>query len=83
MRAPSQFVIHNDLAEPTILNVEPEGHCLPLGRGEKVSVIDNFKSRSVTVTLGNSDNGGIVISIWPGDGEVRVEKDGVDARDLV
>jgi hypothetical protein len=79
----SFFVIHNDLAEPAILNIEPEGACLPLGRGEAVSVIDKFTSQPVTLKLSKSDDGGLVISIWPGDGEVRVEKDGVDVLDLM
>ena len=30
-----------------------------------------------------SDNGETIISLWPGDGQVRVEKDGVDVFDLI
>ena len=30
-----------------------------------------------------SDQGDTIVSVWPGDGEVRVEKDGVDVFDLI
>ena len=83
MRNPSRFVIRNDLAEPLSLNIEPEGALFSLASGEEVSVIDEFASQPVTVKLSKSERGGLVASIWPGDGEVRVEKDGVDVLDMV
>ncbi len=79
----SLFLIHNDLAERAILNIEPEGARVPLASGEEVSVIDEFARQPVTVKLGRSKDGDVSISIWPGDGEVRVEKGGVDVLDLV
>ena len=74
----SRFVIRNDLPEPATLNIEPEGHFVPLGSGEEVSVVDDSTADSATVRLSKSDGGALVISIWPGDGEVKVERRGVD-----
>jgi len=65
------------------LNIEPEGCFFPLGKGEEVAVTDAFTSIPVTVKLTRSDKGDLIISIWPGDGDVRVEKDGVDVFDLI
>ena len=79
----NQFVIRNDLSRSLILNIEPEGAFFPLGRGEEVSVFDVFTAAPVTVKLTNSDRGDPILSIWPGDGEVRVEKNGVDVLDLL
>ena len=79
----NRFVICNDLSKCLTLNIEPEGAFFPLSKGEEVSVIDVFKNVPVTVKLSNSDNDGVIVSIWPGDGEVRVEKDGVDVFDLI
>lgn len=83
MRNPNRFVIRNDLGEPLSLNIEPEGALFPLASGDEVSVFDGHASQPVTVKLSRSEEGGLVASIWPGDGEVRVEKDGVDVLDMV
>ena len=79
----SRFVIQNDCAQPWVLNIEPEGVLFALNEGEEVLVIDEFTAAPVTVTLTNSDKGEPIVSIWPGDGTVRVEKDGVDVLELV
>ena len=78
----SRFVIQNDLSGPVVLNIEPEGVPFPLASGEKVTVWDTFESEPVTLRV-ESDRGDTIISVWPGDGEVRVEKDGVDLFDLI
>jgi hypothetical protein len=74
----NRFAIQNDLSEPAILNIEPEGQFLPLVEGEEVVVVDAYAEHPVTVRLGKTDEGRLVISIWPGDGEVGVEKGGVN-----
>ena len=79
----NHFVICNDLSPCLTLNIEPEGAFFPLSKGEEVSVIDVLKKVPVTVKLTNSDKDGVIVSIWPGDGEVRVEKDGVDVFELI
>jgi len=79
----NQFVIRNDLPRSVTLNIEPEGAFFPLGQGEEVSVKEVFTTAPVTVKLTTSAAGDPVVSIWPGDGEVRVEKDGIDVFDLI
>jgi hypothetical protein len=79
----NHFVIRNDLSAPLTLNIEPEGAFFPLGEGEEVSVTDVFTAAPITIKLTSSDKGGPIVSIWPGDGEVRVEKDGIDVFDLL
>jgi hypothetical protein len=79
----NQFVIHNDSSLPLVLNIEPEGTFFSLGRGEEVSVVDQFTTVPLTLKLSNSEGGDAILSVWPGDGAVRVEKDGVDVLDLV
>jgi hypothetical protein len=79
----NQFVIHNDLAKSLILNIEPEGAPFSLSKGARVTVFDKFAQAPVTLKLTTSDTGDPILSIWPGDGDVRVEKDGVDLLDLL
>ncbi len=78
----SRFVIHNDLGKPMILNIEPEGHFFPLHEGNEVSVTDEYCSAPVTLKISSDERGDPVLSIWPGDGEVKVEKDGFDVLEL-
>ena len=78
----SRFVIQNDLPGPVIVNIEPECVQVSLSSGETVTVRDVFEEAPVTLKV-ESDKGDTIISIWPGDGEVRVEKDGVDVFDLI
>lgn len=78
----SRFVIQNDLSGPIIVNIEPECVQVSLSSGERVTVQDAFEKEPVTLKV-ESDKGDTIISVWPGDGEVRVEKDGVDVFDLI
>jgi hypothetical protein len=77
------FVLRNDLSKSLTLNIEPEGAFFPLHKGEEVSVIDVFTTIPVTVKLSNTDKGEPIVSLWPGDGELRVEKGGVDVLELI
>ena len=79
----NRFMIRNEFSRPLTLNIEPEGAFFLLGNGAEVSVIDVFTAAPVTVILNHSDTGDPLVSIWPGDGDVRVEKDGVDLLDQV
>jgi hypothetical protein len=78
----SRFVIQNDLPGPAIVNIEPECVQISLPPGERVTVRDAFDKEPVTLKV-ESDRGETIISVWPGDGAVRVEKDGVDVFDLI
>ena len=73
----NHFVIRNDFSTSLILNIEPEGAFFPLGKGEEVSVSEVFTTVPVTVKLTTSAKGDLIASIWPGDGEVSVKKNGV------
>jgi len=79
----NHFVIRNNWSESLTLCIEPEGAFYSLKKGEEVFVIDHFTSSPVTLTMSGSDDGDPILSIWPGDGDVRVEKDGVDLLDLL
>jgi hypothetical protein len=79
----NHFVIRNDLSKSLTLNIEPEGVFFLLGRGEEVSVMDEFTTAPVTIKLTDSAVGPPIVSLWPGDGDIRVEKDGVDVFDLI
>jgi hypothetical protein len=79
----NHFIIRNDLSKSLTLNIEPEGAFFPLGPGEEVSVTEEFTAAPVTVKLTNSATGDPIVSIWPGDGDVRIEKGGVDLFDLI
>jgi hypothetical protein len=77
------FVIRNDFSGPLVLNIEPEGTFFPLGAGEEVSVRDVFTAAPLTLKFTRSESGEPILSLWPGDGEVRVEKDGIDVLGLI
>jgi hypothetical protein len=79
----NQFVIRNDLSKCLVLNIEPEGAFFSLCTGEDVSVFDVYTTDPVTIKLTMSDKGDPILSIWPGDGEVTVKKNGVDVLDLL
>jgi|tagenome__1003787_1003787.scaffolds.fasta_scaffold20032108_1 hypothetical protein len=79
----NQFVITNRMSKSLTLNIEPEGAFFPLAKGQEVLVTDIFQSAPVSITLDSSDTGDPIVSIWPGDGEVKVEKDGVDILELI
>ena len=81
MSRQSRFVIQNGLSGSIIVNIEPECVHVSLSPGEHVIVEDVFENEPVTLKV-DSDNGDIIISVWPGDGDVRVEKDGVDGLGL-
>jgi hypothetical protein len=83
MTQPGRFLMRNGLSRPLTLNIEPEGAFFPLGDGDEVSVLDLFTAAPVTLILSHSEKGDPIVSIWPGDGAVRVEKEGIDVRELI
>ena len=83
MAGSSRFVVENDSLEALVLNVEPEGAFFPLDRGCKVFVFDAFVIHPVTLKFSRGEHGESILSIWPGDGAVRVEKDGVNLLDTL
>jgi hypothetical protein len=78
----NRFLLINELPTGLVLNIEPEGVIYMLGTGEEVLIHDQFSKSPVTLKVSTSNKADIILSIWPGDGTVRVEKDGVDILDL-
>ena len=78
----NRFVIRNDFSTYLTLCIEPEGAFFPLASGAFVSVSDSFTATPVTMKFTHSDGGDPILSLWPGDGDVRVELDGVDVLEL-
>lgn len=74
----NHFLIYNDSPSILTLNIEPEGALFLLKRGEEASVFDKFKTIPVALKWTTSDKGESIVSLGPGDGEVRVGKDGID-----
>jgi hypothetical protein len=83
MRQKNQFLIRNDSSKPLTLNIEPEGAHFALAKGDEVSVTEQFTRDPVTLKISDASDGGSIVSIWPGDGDVQMAKDGVDILDLV
>jgi hypothetical protein len=82
MRQKNQFLIRNDSSKSLTLNIEPEGAHFALAKGDEVSVTEQFTRDPVTLKLSDALDGGSIVSIWPGDGDVEVAKGGVDVLDL-
>jgi hypothetical protein len=79
----NRFSIRNELPKSLTLNIEPEGALFPLACGDEVVVSEEFREIPLTVKFSESAKGETVISIWPGDGDVQVAKDGEDVFDLI
>jgi hypothetical protein len=71
------------MGTPLVLNIEPEAVEFELELGEEVTVCDSFETAPVTLTIAEAEDGTPILSIWPGDGKVRVMKDGLELLDLV
>ena len=74
----STFIIENTSADDVTLYVEPEGHVVALAPQESVVVKDEFDKAAVVVRLSKELDGAMALSIWPGDGDTMVLKDGKD-----
>jgi hypothetical protein len=78
----NKFLIDNDTGNDFAVHIEPECIVVQLKQGECLTVRDNYSVAPVTLRMGIDDLGRTVISIWPGDGDVSVEKNGVDVMDV-
>jgi hypothetical protein len=79
----NRFVIRNDWADVLAVCVEPESALVHLNQGEEVVVHDTFAEFPATVKFTRSGVGEPILSIWPGDGDILAEKNGVNILDLV
>lgn len=78
----NHFSICNDFSGTLLLAIEPEGAVVPLVEGEEVRVSEQFDSIPVTLNVSLSAEGYPLIAIWPGDGTLLAEKNGVNLLDL-
>ena len=83
MACRNQFTIQNGSTKSLTLNVEPEGAHVPLESGGEVIVVEEFTNFPLTLKWTESDTGDAIVSIWPGDGELKVEKGRVNVLELV
>jgi hypothetical protein len=77
----NRFIVHNNFSGTLLIAVEPEGAIVSLTAGEEVHVSEQFDQHPVTLNVSISEEGFPMIAVWPGDGRMRVEKDGVDVLD--
>ncbi|HXD85417.1 MAG TPA: hypothetical protein VN641_02915 [Urbifossiella sp.] len=74
----NRFVIRNDWTDVLAVCVEPESALVHLCKGEEVVIHDTFAEFPATVKFSRSGEGQPILSIWPGDGDILAEKDGVN-----
>jgi hypothetical protein len=79
----SQFLIENDCSVPIAVAIEPEGMIMNLPPKASIVVKDEYDISPVTVRLSDDGKGGTVVCIWPGDGDTKVEKDGVNVLEFM
>ena len=77
----TEFLIENDCTSDISIWVEPWAHPVPLSPGEEIVVRDVYRKSSVTVRVSTDDAGSPMLSIWPGDGDTVVTKNGQDVVD--
>jgi predicted methyltransferase len=82
MKQSSLFAIRNDSQAPLFIQLEPEAHCISIDPDENVTVRDAYTEAPATLAITALDGGQIVVSVWPGDGDVIVAKDGVDVLEM-
>lgn len=77
----TEFLIDNDTGEDFAVHIEPECFVVEMRDGDCLTVRDSYSVSPVTVRLGKNQSGRTVVSLWPGDGDVVVEKDGVNVME--
>ena len=78
----NRFTICNRSSGIFWIAAEPEGEVVSLAAGEEVQVVEQFEKAPVTLYFEIDKNGLPGISVWPGDGNMRVEKDGINILEL-
>lgn len=78
MATTTQFMIDNDSDDDFAVHIEPECFVVRMKQGDCLTVRESYSKSPVTVRVGKDQTGQTVVSLWPGDGEIVVEKDGVN-----
>ena len=74
----TEFLIDNDTGDEFAVHIEPECFVVQMKQGECLTVRNIYTITPVTLRMGKDHRGRTVVSLWPGDGDVVVEKDGVN-----
>ena len=77
----NNFLIDNDTGDDFAVHVEPECFVVHLKHGECLTVMETYSIAPITLRIGKDETNRTVISIWPGDGDVVVERNGVNVMD--
>ena len=77
----TKFTIENDCKSELSVWVEPEAHPVPLLPGEELVIHDKYQKSPLTVRVSQDDAGLPMLSIWPGDVEAIVKKNGQNVLD--
>jgi hypothetical protein len=67
------FGVVNDSRLSLTILIEPEGHPIKLNYGDEVTVRDEYVKEPVTIKISEDQAMGVVLSLWPGDGDIIVE----------
>lgn len=81
MPTTTQFMIDNDSGDDFDVYIEPECFVVRMKQGDYLTVKESYSESPVTVRVGKDQAGRTVISLWPGDGDVVIEKDGVNVME--
>ena len=77
----TEFLIDNDTGDDFAVHIEPECFVVQMKHGECLTVRDEYSISPVTVRIGKDHRSRTVISLWPGDGDVVVEKNGINVME--
>lgn len=77
----NRFLIDTMTAEVLEVFVEPECVALHIANGECITVHEKYTTEPVTVRVNKDVNGKLLISLWPGDGDIVVEKNGINVME--
>lgn len=72
MKKNNRFTVENSLPYVLALNIEPVGMLVELPKEGEVEIIDEYENEPVSLRLSTLEDGSLVLSVWPGDGEVQV-----------
>lgn len=74
----NHFILRNDYNEKLPVAIEPEGTFVILNNREDLTVFEQYNDEPLTLYVSTNKEGLPTIAIWPGDGTIRVEKNGVN-----
>lgn len=73
----SSFEIHNESTKTLEFHLEPECWSFYLKKGESATIRGEYDREPPSIQFSDSDDGAIFGAVFPGDGDVVIEKNGV------